>query len=59
MDTKFMADTKIADSSRQYQMMKASFDMEVNAKVGTWVTVLKPVMFVEKFHSDVNEVSIL
>lgn len=32
MDTKFMADTKIADSSRQYQMMKASFDMEVNAK---------------------------
>lgn len=59
MDTKFMADTKIADSSRQYQMMKASFDMEVNAKVGTWVIVLKPVMFVEKFHSDVNEVSIL
>lgn len=32
MDTKFTADTKIADSSRQYQMMKASFDMEVNAK---------------------------
>lgn len=39
MDTKFMADTKIADSSRQYQMMKASFDMEVNAKVGTSVVV--------------------
>lgn len=32
MDTKFLADTKIADSSRQYQMMKASFDMEVNAR---------------------------
>ncbi|KAJ8312979.1 hypothetical protein KUTeg_010352 [Tegillarca granosa] len=32
MDTKFAADTKIADASRQFQMMKASFDMEVNAK---------------------------
>ncbi|XP_022341488.2 flotillin-2a-like isoform X2 [Crassostrea virginica] len=32
MDTKFQADTKIADSARQYQMMKASFDMEVNTK---------------------------
>lgn len=33
MDTKFQADTKIADSARQYQMMKASFDIEVNTKV--------------------------
>ncbi|XP_069135547.1 flotillin-2-like [Argopecten irradians] len=32
MDAKFKADTKIADASREYQMQKASFDMEVNAK---------------------------
>jgi len=30
MDSKFEADTKIADSARAYQMQKASFDMEVN-----------------------------
>ena len=35
MDAKYIADTKIADSKRQYEMMKASFDMEVNAKVST------------------------
>ena len=33
MDMKYQADTKIADSSREYQMMKSEFDMEVNAKV--------------------------
>ena len=35
MDTKFVADTKIADSHREYQMQKAKFDMEVNTRVGT------------------------
>ena len=34
MDSKFEADTKIADSARAYQMQKASFDMEVNRGVG-------------------------
>ncbi len=33
MDSKFDADTKIADSARMYQMQKANFDMETNAKV--------------------------
>ncbi|KAK3084125.1 hypothetical protein FSP39_008577 [Pinctada imbricata] len=32
MDAKYQADTKIADSSREYQMMKSEYDMEVNAK---------------------------
>ncbi|CAH1801345.1 unnamed protein product [Owenia fusiformis] len=32
MDSKFTADTKIADSARQYQLQKAAFDMEVNAR---------------------------
>jgi len=35
MDTKYSADTKIANSRRQFEMQKANFDMEVNAKVGT------------------------
>jgi len=35
MDTKYAADTKIANSRRQYEMQKANFDMEVNAKVST------------------------
>ena len=33
MDTKYAADTKIANSKRQFEMQKANFDMEVNAKV--------------------------
>jgi len=33
MDTKYSADTKIANSRRQFEMQKANFDMEVNAKV--------------------------
>ena len=33
MDTKYAADTKIANSRRQFEMQKANFDMEVNAKV--------------------------
>ena len=33
MDAKYEADTKIADSARLYQMQKANFDMEVNARV--------------------------
>jgi len=32
MDAKYDADTKIADASRLYEMQKASFDMEVNAR---------------------------
>ena len=33
MDAKYDADTKIADASREYQMQKANYDMEVNAAV--------------------------
>ncbi|WAR02470.1 FLOT2-like protein [Mya arenaria] len=32
MDAKYAADTKVADSKRQYEMQKAAFDMEVNAR---------------------------
>ncbi|KAL5016886.1 hypothetical protein ScPMuIL_006475 [Solemya velum] len=32
MDARYQADTKIADSSRAFQMQKAAYDMEVNAK---------------------------
>ncbi len=39
MDAKFEADTKIADSARMYQMQKANFDMEVNARVRTGVSL--------------------
>ena len=35
MDTKFSADAKIADASRNYKMQKAGFDQEVNARVST------------------------
>ena len=38
MDAKYDADTKIADASREYQMQKANYDMEVNAAVGCAVT---------------------
>lgn len=34
MDTKFLADTKMADSKRELEMQKASFNQEVNTKVG-------------------------
>ena len=33
LDAKYMADTKVADSKRQFEMQKAAFDMEVNARV--------------------------
>jgi len=33
MDTKYEADSRVADSNRGYQMMQAQFDQEVNAKV--------------------------
>ena len=33
LDSKYAADAKIADSQREYQMQKANFDMEVNARV--------------------------
>ena len=36
MDAKYDADTKIADASRQFQMQKANYDMEVNAAVSGW-----------------------
>lgn len=32
MDARYEADTKIADSKRQFEMQKANFDMEVNAR---------------------------
>lgn len=32
MDAKYAADTKVADSKRQFEMQKAAFDMEVNAR---------------------------
>ena len=38
MDAKYDADTKIADASREYQMQKANYDMEVNAAVSCAVT---------------------
>lgn len=33
MDARYAADTKIADANRMFQMNKASYDTEVNAKV--------------------------
>lgn len=33
MDMKFLADTKMADSKRELEMQKASFNQEVNTKV--------------------------
>lgn len=33
MDVKFQADTKMADSKRELEMQKASFNQEVNTKV--------------------------
>lgn len=35
MDVKFKADTKMADSKRELELQKASFNQEVNARVGT------------------------
>ena len=32
MDVAYQAQTNIADSSREFQMQKASFDQEVNAR---------------------------
>ena len=32
MDVKYSTKTKIADASREFQMNKAAFDQEVNAK---------------------------
>jgi len=40
MDTKYAADTKIANSRRQFEMQKANFDMEVNAKVRTHFLIM-------------------
>lgn len=36
MDIKFLADTKMADSKRELEMQKASFNQEVNTKVSMW-----------------------
>lgn len=33
---KFQADTKMADSKRELELQKASFNQEVNTKVGVW-----------------------
>lgn len=35
MDVKFKADTKMADSKRELELQKASFNQEVNARVST------------------------
>lgn len=35
MDVKFVADTKMADSKRELEMQKASFNQEVNTKVSS------------------------
>ena len=35
MDTKYDADTKIADSSRKFEMHQAGYEVEVNTKVST------------------------
>ncbi len=52
MDAKYEADTKIADSARMYQMQKANFDMEVNARVRlTSLLVLACVCCVFLLHS--------
>lgn len=32
MDARYSADTKIANSNREFQMRKAEFDQEVNSK---------------------------
>lgn len=34
MDIKFQADTKMANSKRELELQKASFNQEVNTKVG-------------------------
>lgn len=34
MDIKFQADTKMADSKRELELQKATFNQEVNTKVG-------------------------
>lgn len=33
LDVKFMADTKVADSKRAFEMQKAAFSQEINVKV--------------------------
>lgn len=38
MDVKFKADTKMADSKRELELQKASFNQEVNARVRTVCT---------------------
>lgn len=37
MDIKFDADTKVADSQRQYEMLKAGYEAEVNTKVSSQI----------------------
>lgn len=41
MDMKFLADTKMADSKRELEMQKASFNQEVNTKVSRNVDWVK------------------
>lgn len=42
MDVKFLADTKMADSKRELELQKASFNQEVNTKVGAFTVRFKP-----------------
>lgn len=43
MDIKFLADTKMANSKRELELQKASFNQEVNTKVGN-----------QRFHNVLN-----
>lgn len=42
MDVKFLADTKMADSKRELELQKATFNQEVNAKVSETVFLMAP-----------------
>jgi flotillin len=40
LDVKFMADTKIADSKRAFELQKSAFSEEVNVKVRSQDTLV-------------------
>ena len=44
MDARYEADTKIANSKRQYEMQKACFDVEVNTQV-ILTELFEPMLF--------------
>ena len=53
MDTKYDADTKIADSSRQFEMLKAGFEAEVNTKVMGLKVSFSVIALAVDFSSDI------